>query len=248
MNPGACRSRYVDAVAAVDGEGKIRSKHSPEGARALTGLAGLTQGPRSSNADHPSGMTQPLTRMTRFVTPTSGSSWPAAAAAVWAPLVAKGKPYGSTWPATPYWWVNTSSTTDDGASSAPTTAASVLGHFDGTDLPSLVHVKHGDHSTVYSSNPGLPTEAYLALALAAGVHSYTPVVSSTTRVEAGGNMLVVHRAGATNTTTASGGGCQVQLPKAMAVRDAADGTLICASCAEFSDCRVGEETRVYLLG
>ena len=229
----------------MDGEGK----HSAEAARALTGVTGLTQGPLSSNADHTIGMTQPMARMTRFVTPPGGTIWPAAAAAVWAPLVAEGKPYGSTWPATPYWWVNTSSSTDDGASSAPITATSVLGHFDGTDLPSLVQVKHGDHTTVYSSNPGLPTQAFLALALAAGVHSYTPVVSSTTRVEAGGNMLVIHRAGATNTTTtASGGGCQVRLPKATTVRDATDGTLICARCAEFSDCRVGKETRVYLLG
>ena len=64
----------------------------------------------------------------------------------------------------------------------------------------LVQVQRADHTAVYSSNPGLPTGAFLALALAAGVHSYTPVVSSTTRVEAGGNMLVIHRKGATNTT------------------------------------------------
>ena len=85
---------YFDAVAVVDGEGK----HSPEGARALTGLAGLTQGPlgNSSKYDHSSGTTRPTARMTHFLKPPSVTGWSAEAAAAWASLVAKGKPYGST--------------------------------------------------------------------------------------------------------------------------------------------------------
>ena len=228
---------YFDAVAVVDGEGK----HSPEGAQALTGLTGLTQGSLSSSSS--SSMAQPTTRMTKFIDAVSVTpSWPAAAAAVWAPLVATGKTYGSTWPATPYWWLNTSAGAASAADGGATTTT-VLGHFDGTDLPSLVQVQRADHTAVYSSNPGLPTEAFLALALAAGVHSYTPVVSSTTRVEAGGNLLVVHRKGATATTS---GDCQVRLPRAMVVRDATDGgSLVCAKCVQFDDCRLGSETRVY---
>ena len=122
---------YFDAVAVVDGEGN----YTPEGARKLTGLDGLTQGPADGvDASTSTSATTPMSRMTRFVDPgapatDARSSWPPAAAAVWSSLVDEDEPCGSSWPATPYWWLNASRFAD-GAT------VLVLGHFDQTSVPS----------------------------------------------------------------------------------------------------------------
>ena len=156
--------------------------------------------------------------------------------------------------ATPWWFYNTSAASRP---SSETTSATVLGHYENTTLPSLVRVKLANHTAVYSANPALPTQAYLALALAAGVHSYLDAnpggaVSASARVEAGGNMLVIH-----HPFKANGGSeppdhapppvselCGVALPWAMTVH-AANGSLVCTKCARFRDCGIGRQTRVY---
>ena len=87
----------------------------------------------------------------------------------------------------------------------------------------------------------MPTELVHALALAAGVHSFTPAaVTTSTRVDAGGNMPVVHR------PKAAALGCDVSLPRPMAVH-AANGSLVCAHCAEFRDCGIGRRTQAYIV-
>ena len=124
-----------------------------------------------------------------------------------------------------------------------------LAHSEGTTLPSLVQVEQVEHTAIYSANPGLPAAAYLALAHAAGVHSYTPLVTANTRVEAGGNMLVIHRAAASAAKVqASAGGCEVRLPATFAnVTWASNGSLVCAECASFVDCGITQRTTVYLV-
>ena len=162
---------YSVGVAVVDGAGRS----TPNGGRELTGLSGLTLGNLSEPAP---------TRQTVFARPGNDSGWSAAAQAAWAPLV--GKTAGASWAASPYWWYNHSN------ASLPGEKVVVLGHFAGTEQPSLVwSTSAGGHTVVFSANPALPATCYLSMAMAAGVHVYTPVVSSTTRVEAGGNMLVV---------------------------------------------------------
>jgi hypothetical protein len=213
---------YSAAVAVLDGSGR----RTEDGGQKLTGLTGLVQGT--------SGIKN---RMTTFAAP--GLNWASASAqAVWQPLV--GKEVGASWPATPWYYYNMSA-------AGPDEMATVLGHFEGTSLPSLVQVKLANHTAVFSSNPiatGVSTEAYLALALAAGVHSYT-AVSSSTRVEAGGNMLVVHHA-LKPSAAAAPLTCTVSLPRALIVH-ATNGRVVCTNCTEFEDCAIATRTQVYLV-
>ena len=222
---------YVDAVATVDGQGK---RTSAGRVQKLTGLAGLTKGSDSANQ----------TRTTEFSDPgpvvSSGSVWPAAAQSVWKPLV--GKTHGGRWPATPWWWYNVSS-------ADASEDVLVLGRYEGaTKLPSLVQVTFASHKAIYSANPALPTSAYLALAFSAGVHNYT-AYGPHVRVEAGGNMLVIHNAFKGNGSEPdplSSNMCDVALPKPMTVH-AANGTLVCKTCVRFRDCGIGRRTRVYIV-
>ena len=222
---------YSVAVAAVDGDGVATMA---SGGRDLTGMRGLALGTGSA-----------LVRRTTFGDPGPGRpGWPAAAVAAWAPLV--GTAAGTHWQATPWWWYNVSA-------AGPDESALVLGHYEGTALPSLVQVTFADHTSVFSGNPALPAAAIQAVAAAAGVHSYTPVVSPTTRVEAGGNMLVVHHA---TTSAAAGAGhgidvasgdeaCTVLLPWPATVRFAGNGSVLCSGCVQFVDCGIVTHTQVY---
>ena len=171
----------------------------------------------------------------------------------------KQKPYGTECPSwvhqfasvgSPWWWYNVSA-------AGPDESALVLGHYEGTALPSLVQVAFADHTSVFSGNPALPAAAIQALAAAAGVHSYTPVVTPTTRVEAGGNMLVIHHAtsaaaGADSASddidVASGDdACTVLLPWPATVRFAGNGSVVCSGCAQFVDCGITTHTQVYTM-
>jgi hypothetical protein len=218
---------YVDAVAAVDGDGKLSDAGRVQ---TLTGLTGLTKGPD----------TKQQIRTTTFVDPAS--VWPAAAQSAWKLLI--GKTAGGRWPATPWFYYNVSVST--------ASEALVLGHYEGTNLPSLVQVNLKSHTAVYSANPALPTSAYLALALAAGVNNYTAYDTRQkyVRVEAGGNMLVIHRPMKGNGSEAdpslTSRYCDVGLPRPMTVH-AANGSLICTKCARFRDCGIGRRTQVYIL-
>jgi hypothetical protein len=216
---------YSGAVAVFDGAGRTTA----EGGRKLTGLAGLSRGPLTGCAPPHC----PEKSSTVFA--QAGESWPAAAKAAWAPAMKK--PAGASWLATPWGFVNTSSSGNS--------EMEVLGHHTGTQLPSLVQAKLGTHTAVYSANPALPTAAYLALALAAGVHSYTSVHTAETRVEAGGNMLIIHLS---NKWTADRPPptCEVALPFAATVR-ATNGSLVCTGCTQFTDCAIGRRTQVYVV-
>ena len=146
--------------------------------------------------------------------------------------------------ATPWWFYNASAASRQ---SGGETSVTVLGHYENTTLPSLVRVKLTNHTAVYSANPALPTQAYLAFALAAGVHSYLNAtsggaVSTSMRVEAGGNMLVIHHPFKAVPPVSEL--CDVALPWAMTVH-AANGSLVCTKCTRFRDCGIGRQTRVY---
>ena len=213
---------YSGAVGVFDGAGRTTA----EGGRKLTGLTGLSRGPVKGCAPPQC----PEKSSTVFA--AAGESWPAAAKAAWAPAMKE--PAGASWLATPWWFVNTSSGSN---------RMEVLGHHAGTQLPSLVQAQLGTHTAVYSANPALPTAAYLALALAAGVHSYTSVHTAETRVEAGGNVLIVHLS---NKWTADQPPptCEVALPFAATVH-ARNGSLVCTDCTQFTDCAIGRRTQVY---
>jgi len=220
---------YSVGVGVVDGDGKS----SPDQGRSLTGLPlRLVEEGRSN-----------LIRSTVFAAPGNGSAWPAEAAAAWAPLV--GSAAGATFAASPAWYVDlTQPATVNGAK-----ATVVLGHYAGAStLPALVKTEFDTHTAVFSANPALPTAAYQALAAAAGVHSYTEVSTATTRVEAGGNMLVVHHSLKPSARNSSGvAACEVLLPRRVAVRNAVDGSIVCNGCDRFTDCAIESETRVYLV-
>ena len=144
---------YSVAAAALDGDGAATFT---DGARDLTGMQGLALGTGS-----------PLGRRTVFTDPGKDKpGWPAAAAAIWAPLV--GSAAGTHWQATPWWWYNASQ-------AGPDETGLVLGRYETTTRPSLVQVAFADHTSVFSANPALPAAAIQALAAAAGVHSYTPL-------------------------------------------------------------------------
>ena len=75
-------------------------------------------------------------------------------------------------------------------------------------------------------------------------------MSASTRVEAGGNMLVIHHPFEANGASEPDHAppvselCDVALPWAMTVH-AANGSLVCTKCARFRDCGIGRQTRVY---
>jgi hypothetical protein len=218
---------YSGAVGVFDGTGKSTA----EGGRNLTGLAGLSRGPDASCA--PSQC--PEKSSTVFAQPSA--SWPAAAKAAWAPAMKE--PAGASWRATPWWYVNTS------LSNSGTQKMEVLGHHAGTQLPSLVRAKLSTHTAVYSANPALPTAAYLALALTAGVHSYTSVHTAETRVEAGGNILIVHLSNKwAPKQPPPARACEVALPFPATVHRS-NGSLVCTGCTHFMDCAIGQRTQVY---
>ena len=70
------------------------------------------------------------------------------------------------------------------------------------------------------------------------------------RVEAGGNMLVIHHPfkgnGSEPDPPSTSNLCDVALPRPMTVH-AANGTLVCTKCVRFRDCGIGRRTRVYIV-
>ena len=123
----------------------------------------------------------------------------------------------------------------------------ILGYYENTSLASVVVAARSDHRVVFAATLDLPTEAYMAMALAAGVHMYTDVRQATnaTRVEAGGNLLLVH----VPTHGASlVGRCEVRLPPGRKLRvRRANGTEVCGDCDRFTDCEVERAAQVYVL-
>ena len=109
-------------------------------------MQGLPADPGRTRAAAP-----PAARMMALVAEPVGmaAAWPADARAIWKTLAAKGRPYGSGWPATPFWWLNatvdtaidTAANTSSERVGPPISQPLVLGHFEGTSLPSLVSVK-----------------------------------------------------------------------------------------------------------
>jgi hypothetical protein len=212
---------YSVGAGVVDGEGKS----TPDGGKELMGLAGLSAGQMNSQS-----------RRTVFTAPKPGNEnglWPPTAAEAWAPLV--GALAGTRYPSTPWQYVNR--TGDDTV---------VLGFYEGTKLPSLIRTTFATHSVVFSANPGLPKAAWNAIAAAAGVHSYLVGQFDTMRVEAGGNLLVIHHAVKSQQTLRPGANCTVLLPRSATV-SLANGSQVCERCTQFTDCEIERQTRVYVV-
>jgi hypothetical protein len=125
---------YVGDAAVFDGTGRWTPTSSGGGPAVLTGVEGITLGGAevtelddaadatdaanavirgdgggdggTSGGVRASTAGTPSNRRTTFTVAPVSARWPAAAAVLWAPLV--NTTTGSTYPATPWWWYNTS--------------------------------------------------------------------------------------------------------------------------------------------